>query len=103
MLAKTAKLGSSRVSLVHVCVIVIWPHKSPASEHLPQSALSNLVSDYEQLCRAIRRRVAFEGKQIPIFVLPSCMVRVPSHDILYTSYWFRSPSREILNSISVCP
>ena len=45
MLAKTAELGSSRVS--HVCVMVIWPHKRPASEHLPQSALNNSAEQYD--------------------------------------------------------
>ena len=113
--------------------MVIWPYKSPASEHLPQSAgnfvytivwsRDAFVTQLEHIVFSLQRRVAYSRvlqahNLIPIFVLPSCMVRVPSrmvwvssHDLLYTSYLFRLLigswqssvpfSRKIQNSIFV--
>ena len=71
-------LGSSRVS--HACVMVIWPNKSLASEHLPQSALTILQSNTTSC--SIRGYTTL--MKIRMFALTSCMVRVPSRMVRMT-------------------
>ena len=106
-------MGSSRVS--HACVMVIWPNKSSASEHLPQSAMTILHNNTTSC--SIRGRGGTQlNKNSRVFVASvygSVAIAYGSHDLLYTSYllrlligsWQRSgpSSREIQNFIFVCP